>query len=105
MRKEDVINRAKLRTEENGNTEDGAELNKLLQEGAKRKADVLKKEQQLRHQVLKLQAMTHLTPLGQDRAFRFVLAFLSQFYHPPYLYPTEIVTELYIDSRISSSLS
>jgi len=70
MRKEDVINRAKLRTEENGNTEDGAELNKLLQEGAKRKADVLKKEQQLRHQVLKLQAMTHLTPLGQDRAFR-----------------------------------
>lgn len=75
MRKEDVINRAKLRTEENGNTEDGAELAKLLQEGAKRKADVLKKEQQLRQQILKLQAMTHLTPLGQDRAFR--LLFVS----------------------------
>ena len=73
MRKEDIINRAKLRTEENGNTEDGAQLAKLLQEEAKRKADVLKKDHQLQHQILKLQAMTHLTPLGQDRAFRYSL--------------------------------
>lgn len=72
MRKEDVLNRAKLRSEENGNVEDGPELEKLLQESAKRKADVLKKEMQLRQQILKLQSMTHLTPLGQDRAFRFV---------------------------------
>ena len=71
MRKEDIINRAKLRSEENGNTEDGPELEKLLQETAKRKGEVLKKEQQLRQQILKMQAMTHLTPLGQDRAFRY----------------------------------
>lgn len=70
MRKEDMVNRAKLRSEENGNTDDGPELEKLLQETAKRKGEVLKKEQQLRQQILKMQAMTHLTPLGQDRAFR-----------------------------------
>lgn len=70
MRKEDALNRAKLRTEENGNVEDGPELEKLLQESAKRKADVLKKEQALKVQILKMQSMTHLTPLGQDRAFR-----------------------------------
>jgi len=70
MRKEDALNRAKLRSEENGNVEDGPELEKLLQESAKRKADVLKKEQALKVQILKMQSMTHLTPLGQDRAFR-----------------------------------
>lgn len=70
MRKEDVINRAKLRSEENGNTDDGSELEKLLQETAKRKGEVIKKEQHLRQQILKMQAMTHLMPLGQDRAFR-----------------------------------
>ncbi|XP_046463980.1 bromodomain adjacent to zinc finger domain protein 1A-like isoform X2 [Daphnia pulex] len=70
MRKEDIINRAKLRSEENGNTEDGTELERLLQETAKRKGEVLKKEQQLRQQILRMTAMTHLAPLGQDRAFR-----------------------------------
>ena len=72
MRKEDVVNRAKLRSEENGNTDDGPELEKLLQETAKRKGEVLKKELQLRQQIFKMQAMTHLAPLGQDRAFRCV---------------------------------
>lgn len=70
MRKEDIINKAKLRSEENGNNEEGSELEKLLQETAKRKGEVLKKEQQLRQQISKMQSMTHLMPLGQDRAFR-----------------------------------
>jgi bromodomain adjacent to zinc finger domain protein 1A len=73
MRKEDIINRAKLRSEENGNTEDGTELERLLQETAKRKGEVLKKEQQLRQQILRMTAMTHLAPLGQDRAFRYLV--------------------------------
>lgn len=72
MRKEDVMNKAKLRTEENGNTEDSAELEKMLQESAKRKGEVLKKEQQLQQQIMKMQSFTHLNPLGQDRAFRYV---------------------------------
>ena len=70
MRKEDALNRAKLRSEENGNIEDNAELEKLQQETAKRKSESLKKEQQLKQQLFKMQSMTHLTPLGLDRAFR-----------------------------------
>ena len=57
MRKEDVMNRAKLRSEENGNTEDGAELEKMLQESAKRKGEVLKKEQQLQQQITNIQRL------------------------------------------------
>lgn len=70
MRKEEALNIAKIRTEENGNTEVGPDLEKLLQEHAKRKGEALKKEQQLRQQILRMQSITHLTPLGQDRAFR-----------------------------------
>ena len=85
MRKEDAAKRAKQRaSEENGNMEGGAcesevrgplpsaEMDELDKEGTKRKAEYLKKEQQLRLQSIRLQAVTHFLPLGQDRSFRYV---------------------------------
>lgn len=69
MRKEDAANRAKLKSEENG-TVDEVEIEKLDKEGAKRKAECLKKEMQLQQQIVKLQAVAHFMPIGQDRAFR-----------------------------------
>lgn len=77
MRKEDVVTKAKLKSEENGNTEDGAELEKMLQESAKRKGEVLKKEQQLQQQIMRMQSFTHLTPLGLDRAYRYACRSIS----------------------------
>ena len=71
-RKEEALTIAKLRSEENENVEGGPEMEKLLQEHSKRKGEALKKEQQLRQQVLRMQSITHLTPIGQDRAFRLV---------------------------------
>ncbi len=80
MRREDAAKKAKIRaSEENGNTEGGesqtsavtsAEMDELDKECAKRRAEYIKKEQQLRLQATRLQSMTHFMPLGQDRAFR-----------------------------------